>query len=411
MRVVSRRALLFLASAIVVPWTGADAQSLSEADAVARALASAPRLRVANALPDQVAAEARARRALPNPTVRVQEENAAGFRDRFVLVDQELPLSGRRGLLAKAATSAVSVATAHAASEADLVRRETRTAYATLLGAQARERILGDGLASLEAVTERLRAREQAGEGSAFDRLRAEREHADFADDRRANKAAITAAQAQLAALLGIADGGSTLTATDDPARLPAVVALPDALQQARARRPAVRAADAEIARLQFERQAAARLGWPQPAVSGGWKQTDDGSRSDDGYALSVGLALPLFARGAAEKAAASSALVGAQARRESVLRDIDADVRTVHARAEVGTARVRAYDDEALTRSRELVRIASLAYEEGEIGILELLDAHRTRLGAELRSLDLRVEARFAAIDLDFATAEEVIR
>ena len=194
-------------------------------------------------------------------------------------------------------------------------------------------------------------------------------------------------------------------------ARLLDVVALSDAMLQARARRTAVQAADAEIARLQFEQQAASRLRWPQPTVAGGWKQTDDGTRSDDGYALPVGLTLPLFATGAADKAAASSALVAAQAHREGVLRDIEAEVRAVHARAHVGAARVRAYDDEALTRSRDLVRIASLAYEEGEVGILELLDAHRTRLGAELRSLDLRVEARLAMIDLDFAMAEEVTR
>ncbi len=56
-------------------------------------------------------------------------------------------------------------------------------------------------------------------------------------------------------------------------------------------------------------------------------------------------------------------------------------------------------------------MRIATLAYDEGEIGILELLDAHRTLLGAELRTLDLHVEARLAAIALDYSTAEEVIR
>lgn len=411
MRALPRRVLLYLASAILVPSTGVHAQGLSEADAVARALASAPRLRVARALPDQVAAEARARRALPNPTIRLQEENAAGIRDRFLLFDQELPLSGRRGLLAKAATSAVSVAAAHAASEADVIRRETRTAYAALLGAQTRQRILDEGLAALEVVTERLRARERAGEGSAFDRMRAERERVDFADARRATEATITAAQAGLAALLGVPDGGSTLMASDDPARLLDVVALADALQLAQTRRPAVQVASGEIARLEFEQQAAGRLGWPQPMVSGGWKQTDDGARSDSGYALSLGLTLPVFARGTAEKAVASSALLGAQAGREGVLRDIEAEVRAAHARARVGVARVHAYDEEALTRSRDLVRIASLAYEEGEVGILELLDAHRTRLNAELRLLDLRMEARLAAIELDFATAEEVIR
>ena len=49
-----------------------------------------------------------------------------------------------------------------------------------------------------------------------------------------------------------------------------------------------------------------------------------------------------------------------------------------------------------------ELVAIADAAYEEGEYGILELLDAHRVTLGAQLRLLELSAAARGAGIELD---------
>jgi outer membrane protein TolC len=412
MRAVSRKPGLYIAAAVLVLPSLADAQALSETDAVARALANAPTVRAARAFADQLSAEQRVRRHLPNPSVRWQEENAAGIRDRYLTIDQELPISGRRRLLANGAAAAVAAANERTAAETHALRRQARAAYASLLAAQSRGRVLDDGLAALATVTGRLRAREQAGEGSTFDRLRAEREQGDFADDRRAATAALAGARARLAALLGLVDGGVTLSANAHPDHVPEVPELSTVLRQALTRRPEVRELDAEIARLQFEHQAATRLTWPQPIVSGGWKQTEGGgAAADDGYVFSLGIALPFFARGSAERAVASSALVGTQARREQLLRDIDADVRAARARGVVARARVRAYEDEALSRSRELARIASLAYEEGEIGILELLDALRGRLAAEVRALDLRIEARLAAIDLDFATAEEVIR
>ena len=55
-----------------------------------------------------------------------------------------------------------------------------------------------------------------------------------------------------------------------------------------------------------------------------------------------------------------------------------------------------------------ELVAIAEAAYQEGEYGILELLDAHRVALGARLRFLELAAAARRAAIELDRAVGGE---
>ena len=58
-----------------------------------------------------------------------------------------------------------------------------------------------------------------------------------------------------------------------------------------------------------------------------------------------------------------------------------------------------------------EIERIAEVSYEAGERTILELLDAHRMLLSAERRAVDLQVDARIAAVLLDHATANEVVR
>ena len=52
-------------------------------------------------------------------------------------------------------------------------------------------------------------------------------------------------------------------------------------------------------------------------------------------------------------------------------------------------------------------MQIAEVAYREGEVGILELLDAVRTASRARIRSIDLRLEARLAQIALERAVGD----
>jgi outer membrane protein TolC len=54
-----------------------------------------------------------------------------------------------------------------------------------------------------------------------------------------------------------------------------------------------------------------------------------------------------------------------------------------------------------------ELVQIAEVAYREGEVGILELLDSVRTASRARMRLIDTRLDARLAEIALERAVGE----
>ena len=56
---------------------------------------------------------------------------------------------------------------------------------------------------------------------------------------------------------------------------------------------------------------------------------------------------------------------------------------------------------------AEELVQIAEVAYREGEVGILELLDAVRTASRARIRGIDLRLDARLAQIALERAVGD----
>jgi outer membrane protein TolC len=56
---------------------------------------------------------------------------------------------------------------------------------------------------------------------------------------------------------------------------------------------------------------------------------------------------------------------------------------------------------------AEELVQIAVVAYREGEVGILELLDAARTASRAQIRNIDLRLDVRLAQIALERAVGD----
>ena len=62
-------------------------------------------------------------------------------------------------------------------------------------------------------------------------------------------------------------------------------------------------------------------------------------------------------------------------------------------------------YRARAVGESAELLRIAEAAYQGGESTLLELLDAYRGALEAEMTALDLEWKARQARIDYDLLT------
>jgi outer membrane protein, heavy metal efflux system len=71
--------------------------------------------------------------------------------------------------------------------------------------------------------------------------------------------------------------------------------------------------------------------------------------------------------------------------------------------------ARAARYRASVADATEPLAAIARVAYEEGELGILELLDANRQLVEARLRVLELAAAARLAAIELDRVTGVEV--
>ena len=387
----------------------ASAQMLTEAEALTRMRMEHPQVRVMRFTVRQAEAEARERRQLSNPTMSYTREDAGLSVDTFFLVTQELPVRGRPGLLGEAADHAVTAAQANTDAELLAIDSLARVAFADLLLAQERLAALEGGLIDLGAVVDVLRAREAEGEGSRFDRLRAEREVTDIETDLEVAAIGRVGAQARLASFFAPGTDPAGLRASGRLMDGGAVAEVNSLLAEARALRPDYRALTLSAARWETERRAAERLRYPGASVSAGLKRSGPAAARDTGYAVTATVALPLFNRGDAQVARAEAARARVHAEQEALAARIDRDVRVAQAAASRYRDLVDRYQAGSVDRADELAAIATAAYEEGVFGILELIDAHRATLGAQLRLLELSAAARRAAIELDRAVGREV--
>jgi cobalt-zinc-cadmium efflux system outer membrane protein len=153
--------------------------------------------------------------------------------------------------------------------------------------------------------------------------------------------------------------------------------------------------------RATFEAEAARRSRLPSPNLFGGVKRADELSGRKTGGVFGVTVALPLFDDGGREAARWGAERSRVEAERIFIENRIRSEIAGAW---EVLTLRQAALSQEQQGTAEELVQIAVVAYREGEVGILELLDAARTASRARTRSIDLRLDARLAQIALERA-------
>ena len=383
-------------------------QTLSEDQALVRLRAEHPRIEALRAAVEELAATVRQPSLPANPTVTFTREGAGLHSDDFLLVSQELPLSGRRRLLGEAAARAVTAAAARADDAQLAFETHLRLAFVDLLLAQAREEVLEAAVPELRRLVTVLAVREREGEGSRFDRLRAEREVADVDADREAAAIQRLTAQAHVTSFFAPGTAPSGLSAAGDLSDRAPLDAVDSLVTRALTRRADYRALATSEDRWTVERRAAERLRIPTAAVTAGLRRTGLSMARDSGYVVGATLAVPLFDRGQAQVARAAAAQVRVAAERRSLRTRIAREVRVAHGTASRYRGLADRYRSGSVEPAAELVSIAATAYEEGEYGILELLDAHRVALGARLRLLDLAAAGRRAGVELERAIGGE---
>ncbi len=373
---------------------------------VEKFLSASPYAREVRASVEAVRAEAEGRTLLTNPAILATREGA-GYAAFFQL-EQQLPISRRRSILKQAGLSAVAAEQATGAGILWRLRTDLRLAFYRVLAAQTRQTILAEGTHELDEVIRVLRAREAEGEGSRYDRLRAERELAEYRSQVAAAAAEINQARSALLAYLpeGLSVervSGSLQTSTPLPQ-------LDTVLDRAFSRRSEIAFEQRQTERFRLEARAAERLRIPEPVAIAGLKRGDVvPGRRETGAAVGISIPLPVFNKGQTEAARWTAEQQRSEARRQAIERRIRAEVAGALETLRLRHAALEQYRREIAEAGTDLNRIARLAYEEGELGILELLDSYRVNRQATLRALELEALAKEAAIELDRAVGEEV--
>lgn len=380
--------------------TSASGQQRTERELVELIVRDGPRAQAIRADVEVKRREQLARVATPNPTVQYTREGA-GFTE-FLQIEQVLPPFGLRSALTRAGAEVTAAAEAERDARLWILRADVARAVAQVVNEQERLRVADEYVGEVERLIGLLRTREREGEGSKFDRLRAEQELREARQIRTA--AAIAMADAR-SAVLALAPAGTSLDRiVADSDRL--AVALRSAALTDRAvkNRAEVRALDSLIRRTAVEADAARRSRSAAPTFFGGFKRADDAGTRRAGGVLGISLALPVFDSGSREAARWSAEAARATAERAAVEQQIRAEV---DGALEALSLRQAALTDDRAEDNTELMRIAEIAYREGEVGILELLDAARTMARARTRSIDIRLGVREAQIARERAVGD----
>lgn len=240
---------------------------------------------------------------------------------------------------------------------------DSTAAFASRLAAMVQERLDAGAIGVMEhntAVLEAARTRSQAERASA---LR-------------------DAAAARLAVVLGIRAPG-----TVNALPLPPLPGIQDydreaLVSAAEVRRPDLRADSLTWEASSHDLTAARRRVIPNLELVG-FTGREEGT--DDLLGFSVGVKIPLVDHGQAEAGRAEASRAAAEARMTETRRAIQVQVMSAATRLERGLRAERQFATEGLTAARENATLVGLAFEEGAVGIAEVIVLREASVAAEV--------------------------
>ena len=396
-----------------------------EADAVRRVLGR-PDLKPLWTLPEAQAQAQRTEAGLwANPSLGASREHPNGptgprREDTFQII-QPVDVSGRRGLRKDAGDLRLRAAQGEGdAIRAELVQRVRLTFHQTLLH-QERLKRLDAAVDRVSRLAGALERQEKAGEASGAERRRAQRELDGLRARLAQERAAFLRAQEQLNVQAqwetgtgaeghlpkGGPQGAAQAVRREDQALALEGSLVPEApppldeILKALPEAPAQRRSQHEAKALGLEARASRR--WmPELNLGAGVKRWEEGGMKGSGAIFSLGVTLPAWNRGQAQRQRTEAEARAAQTRASVAKDEAQAEARALWREAtDLGTA-AREILGRAIEDTPKLLKGADASFDAGETSLFELLDVQRSALDTDLQALDLAFAARRARLDLD---------
>ena len=413
---VNHTTKMLLLAAALGSWPGAihaqEAPSrVSLDEALHLFLQNNPALRLAHTREAEAEGLARQANAFPNPAVAVTNETVSrdgqNYSETYLNLTQRFPLPGERGARADATGWALEAARARVRADSASLFFEVKRAFVEAGLSEVR-------LAITERVTEVFRQgarnaaiREAEGDISLYSLQRIRVERVRYENLLAEAGLATSAAQRDLALLI-FPNGevsGNEETIRVAPLELlgvpPLELDLDRVLESAIDRRPELVAADAEVGAARAGSRLARAERIPDITATGGYKRQSDGF---SGAFLGLSVPLPLFDRRGGAVATSEAQIRASEERLELTRRQVQADLRKAIESYRSLRLRSALLEEDILGGDPDLLEMAQVAYDAGEMTLVELLDAARALRDAHSAEAKLRSDLWIAYYDLERA-------
>lgn len=377
-------------------------QSLTLGDALARARSRAPQILAAKDRIDE------ARGRLTGASVLFQEnpvlESSVGPRyspngetiDYDISLAQPFELGGRRGARIAGARAGVERETETGRDVARRLLRDVGVAFNRGLAMKERFRLAEESSKIADELFQSMNRRYEAGDVPILDVNLARNSLARARAEVRGAQASYASAIGDLRILLGMSNEEPLEIAGDLHDRKQFELST---LIAKAGDRPDLRALAAEKSEAQADVRLGSGLRWPTIAPAFSFKR-DQGDRVVQG---GVAVTLPIFNRGQELQAVGLARTRRVERELEATKRALSVEVRTAYDVYKLQVAAVEELERDALPSLAENETLARRSFEEGEIGLAELLLIRRDAF--ELRSVytDRLLEAAIAGIELEY--------
>jgi outer membrane protein, heavy metal efflux system len=314
-------------------------------------------------------------------------------------------LGGKRSKRIEIAMGGVNIADLKYRQALQILRREVRVAFFTLLIARGKENEVSKSRDLAKQLYDVANQRFEVGDVARLEVLQAELELKRRGSELQQTESETRAALVELNVLLH-RNPTETLEITDSGAQ-PITVSLETLTSEAVAGHLSLlsirQQRKTEEARLNFAR--AGRI--PDLDLEGGAEIHD--ADFQYGYRAAVRLDLPLFNRKQGEILLASANIERLHAEEDAAILKLRSDISAAYLRYQTALSRSQNYENEILPTSRQIEQLAVESYQAGKSGILAVIDAQRSAREVQIESLDVLLQLQTALADLEQTAGTEL--
>ena len=316
-------------------------------------------------------------------------------------IAQTFEIAGQQGWRRNAAQLSQQAIALDIAEEYRTLHAQMEEQFVTVLAIQKRMEVEQRILKLIEQNTALSRKRVQAGEDSLLDGNLAVVDTERARNQLSALNEQLVRARAQLAATLQLGEAELPVV-SGELMPVANTYTLTDLLEKLTAR-PAIQSLDVKESAARSRLALQKNLTYPDLTVSVNNSREATIAGDDNITSLGVSLPLPIFRRNGAGIGRATAELTQSEINRTALTRNAKAAIQAAWLRRENIRERISRLDKEVYPRLEENLTLAKLAFENGEIGLPQLLILQRQAVDAQRDIIDAQKDMRLVQIELEY--------